>query len=1099
MRFSILGPLQVHDAAGAPVGVGGARLRALLVSLLLHPGRTVGVERLTDTIWGWDETPAAAGNALQALVSRLRRALGEEVRIHGEGSGYRLEIAPEQVDLHVFEASAARGRAYLTSGRPEEAEAALAQALSLWRGPALPDLTVRGRAEDLALRLTEIHRTAVEDLLEARLDLGRYTEALPEAEAAAGRDPHRERPVELLMRALAGGGRTAEALDAYESFRSRLAEELGLDPSSRLRRAHLDLLRGESAATPENAVERNVRPPATPSVRLPRPLTDFVPRENEVGATVERLSGSRVVTLIGPGGAGKTRLAAESAETLAERSPGLVSGGVRWVELAPVGRGTDLHQVVADTLELREYAVIRANTGAAHLDPAERVASHLGDRPFLLVLDNCEHLIAEAAELAESLLARCPGLRVLATSREPLGVSGEVLLPVPPLDLPPEGADLELARSRSAVRLFTERAEAVRPGFRVSRDNLAHVVRITRELDGMPLALELAAARLRMMTPGQLAERLTDRFRLLTNGSRSALPRHRTLRAVVDWSWELLDEAERRLLRRLAVFPGGAGLEAVERVGSDPGEEAEDGVLGRDVWSVLFALVDKSLVVAENPVRDDAPPTYRQSETVRAYALERLAESGEEERVREAHARYVVDLWRRADPELRGPEQASWLARLGTAVDDCHTAFHWAIERRDAELALDLVEYTQWYWALDGGRSRNHLWAEAALDLVGDEAPRGRETAYAMCLFSLDEGVERGQEGILALLSEVERLLRAGERETGRHPSLALCLVYGAITDGRVDGPWRTRLEEELEGADDPWTRALLYLMTAMLDATFGEIGRSRERAGLALEGMRALGDVWGQCNALAQLVDVCFHTDPERCGDLLSEGIGLAERSGLKGIVALFRILRAQTLVELGRIASAEEDLETVTGTPLEKEHLVTFRMTRVMWLQAAGRQEEARRLVDETEPVVVGLGGLAPIYIEPAWRGLTADVALADGDVARAWKEAGRAWWLAGRGLSTYKSEILEIFARIVVDSDPERAVLLLGHAATLRGGLPSRRPRTLRLGERLVEVLGEERFARLWSEGADTPPPEASARVGEWLERIVPDDVEMDTWAR
>ena len=1114
--FSILGPLQVLDPSGESVAVGGARLRTLLVLLLLRPGRSSAVEELTDDIWG-EAVPNAAANALQALASRLRRALGEGIGLLGDGGGYRLDVTPEQVDLHVFEDLAGRGRADLRAGRFERAELSLAGALELWRGPALPDLTSHGLAQEVALRLGESHRTAVEDLLEVRVALGRATEALPRAEALASGDPHRERPVELLMRALAGSGRTADALACYETFRTRLADELGLDPSSRLRQVHLDLLRGEATpprlegALPHGALgssitgsgertrsgefepagdEPGTGPP--PPLRLPHHLTEFVARETEVEAAVDRLTTTRVVTLTGPGGAGKTRLATEAAATLVERSPSLVGEGVWWVELAPVRQGRELPEAVAAALELRELNVITARTGSSQVTQTDRISARLGERRCLVVLDNCEHLIEEAARFVRTLLARCPGLRVLATSREPLGLPGEALLPVPSLDLPPEGADVDGALNCSAVELFVARARAAHPGFGLTSANVDHVVRITRELDGMPLALELAAARLRVMGPGQLAERLTDRFRLLTNGSRAALPRHRTLRAVVDWSWELLDEAERRLLRRLAVFPGGATLEAVERVVADP--DGEPGRLaGQDVWTVLFALVDKSLVIAERRADDDAPPAYRQLETVRAYGWERLVESGEETRVRDAHALHVLELWRRADPGLRGPEQTVWLERLRSEVDDCTTAFHWALESGDAELALDLVELTQWYWTLDGAWRQVHRWSEQVLELVGEKVPPGREVAYAGCLFHKAGEMASGRAVLLERLARVEEVCEAGGTRVERHPVLISCLVYQAMTEGDPDGPARARAEMALQGQEDPWTRAMVYLSLSMLDAIFGDAARSRARAEIALSTMRECGDVWGQCNALAQLVDATMATDLRRSRALLQEGIDLAEGSGLDGLGGLFRTLMAQILVELGDTDGAALELERIQAETAQDEHRVTHHMIRIHWMQATGDLVGARRLLERTEPLVRGLGGFAPVYIEPTWRTLSAELAWAEGNVERAWAEAGRAWWLSRNGSDMSGLGTLELLSRLTEDTDPRWAAELLGYSAGLRGVLNTASARIGDLRSRLARTLGEAEVERLITRGRETPRARILENTARWLEQIVPDDVD------
>lgn len=1085
VRFSLLGPLLVHDDAGRPLTIGGARLRVLLCLLLLRPGQRVSVERLTDAVWDGDP-PASAANALQALVSRLRRALGDGAAVDGDGTGYRLEVEPAQIDLDAFEALAARGGEHLASGRPAEADRALGDALALWRGPALPDLTARGLAQDIALGLDETHRTAVEDRLAARAALGRHAEILPQAEALARREPDRERPVELLMRVLAANGRTADALAAYERFRSRLADGLGLDPSPHLRDTHLRLLRGEFDAPSPAAVAA-----AAPQLRLPVALTGFVPREAEVDTAVGLLARERLLTLTGPGGAGKTRLAMEAAATLAARSPRLLARGGWFVELAST-TGPDLPDALVEALELRDYAVLRTHAAPAPAPPLERVVSHIGDHPALLVLDNCEHLVEDVAGTVALLLARCPGLRVLATSREPLGVPGEQLVPVPSLELPPEGADAERAAACSSVVLFAERAAAARPGFAVTPDNVAHVVRVARELDGMPLALELAAARLRSMTVAQLAERLTDRFRLLTGGSRGALPRHRTLRAVVDWSWELLDASERALLRRLSVFVGGATLEAVERVCADPpsGVGPEGTVDGRDAWTVLFSLVDKSLVIAEKPARDDAPPRYRQLETVRAYGAERLALSGEETRVRDAHARRMRDLWRAADPLLRGPRQGELLARLAPETADHGAAVRWSVERRDTRLGLDLIEYTQWYWTLGGSWRQLGRWSAAVLDMVGDRVPEGRALAYAGCLFHRAAEGTPDQDAVLAMIREIEGVATAAGERIERHPVLVYCLLYTAMVEGRPGRDY-ARLTAALD-QPDPWMRAIVRVLLSLLDSVTGFTDESLRKAEDALAEFRACGDAWGQCQSLALLVDVYRFTDLGRCRDLLTDGIRQAREAGLGGMAAVFRIRRVQALIDLGELDAARRDLDGLADLegPVQDEHLVLLWLAEAHWLREAGELERAGVVVERMREELDSLGGFSPVYLEAGLGVTRAILHWASGEREAAWRDAGRAWWLGARGLFPVCAEVLDVFAVLLAEEAPRETARVLGYSESLRGIRDETTPHVVRARERARRALGDEEFEGLVSRARAVDRDDVLARVGEWLAPIVPD---------
>jgi predicted ATPase len=481
--------------------------------------------------------------------------------------------------------------------------------------------------------------------------------------------PTRETLAALLMRALAADGRRGAALTVYERTRERLADELGADPSPPLAALHLELLRANGRPAPGAATAAG---PADPDRvgNLPAALTSFLGREGDLGGVGALLREHRLVTLTGPGGAGKTRLAVEAARmTLAgDASPAETAfpGGAWLAELAPVTDPADVAPAVLGAFGLREQALLvtrqlharpanrpAAGTGApgtgeaddGQEDALERLIGALAGRRALLVLDNCEHLIAAAATLADRVLAHCPGLRVLATSREPLNIIGEALWPVGPLAESP------------AERLFAERAAAGAPGFALTAGNAPAVSRNCRALDGMPLAIELAAARTRTMMPAHIADRLDQRFRLLTGGSRTALPRHQTLRAVVDWSWDLLDDGERALLRRLSVFTGGAALEAAERVCAAAPVAAED------VLDLLTALADKSLLVVR---QTEDGPRYRMLETIREYGRERLAEAGETEPLRRAHAAYFLRFAERAQPHLAWLAEAEDLAgRIG--------------------------------------------------------------------------------------------------------------------------------------------------------------------------------------------------------------------------------------------------------------------------------------------------------------------------------------------------------------------------------------------------------------------------------------------------
>ncbi len=511
MWVGVLGGLEVVGDDGVPGVVKGPRPRGLLVVLALNAGRTTSVDTIVRAQYG-DDPPSGAAGAVQAHVSRLRKTV-PAVRFNR--GGYRLDVEPDDVDALRFERLAADGRRLLAAGARDRAGAVLRDAVALWRGPALVDLP---HATAQAARLEESRLDALEDLYDARPG----DVSVTELRTLVAAYPLRERLRGQLMRALHATGRPAEALAEFEDTRRLLADELGTDPSPELAATHLAILRAEQP----------------PRAGLPAQLTSFVGRVDEL-AWLAGARENRLVTLVGPGGTGKTRLAVEAAR----------GRDACFVDLSPVTDGALVPHALLGALGVRE-----SGFAATANDPVRRLVAAL-DGPALLVLDNCEQVVGDVAVRVRTLLAACPGLSVIATSREPLGLTGETLLPLSPL-----GTD--------AVRLFADRAAAVRPGFTITDENRDVVAGICAALDGLPLAVELAAARLRQFTVEELARRLTEHgpFRLLSRGDRTAAERHRTLRAVVAWSWDLLTHEEQRVAARFSVFAGGATLAAVESV-----------------------------------------------------------------------------------------------------------------------------------------------------------------------------------------------------------------------------------------------------------------------------------------------------------------------------------------------------------------------------------------------------------------------------------------------------------------------------------------------------------------------------------------------------
>ena len=881
VRVGVLGPLAVTDAAGRPVRVGGQRVRALLAVLALAAGRPVPAHALIERLWPEpDDRPVDAVNALQSLVSRLRAALRQggvaESVLESSPAGYRLAVRPEAVDAAVFEAAARAGGRALAAGDPATAARLLREALGTWRGPALADVAGEEFAAAPAARLEELRSAAVLDRIEADLALGEAVAVTGELRELTAADPLAERPRALLMRALAAAGRQADALAVYAEGRELLADRLGVDPSPRLEQAHLAVLRQEiplavPAGTAAHGHPERTQPSPGPSAALPggqrlsaaqRPPTSFIGRDDDVAGVLKKLAEERLVTLTGPGGVGKTRLATEVASRLAGATVPAASGGparlggpAYLAELAPVSDPSEVPYAVLDALGLRERVIARHGADQAHADPADRLCAALGDREAVLILDNCEHLIEAAASLADRLLTDCPRTRIIATSREPLRIPGETLWVVAPLPVPPvsgmAGAESAPAipeiSTYAAVRLFCDRAAAVLPGFALDDGNVPAVARICQALDGMPLAVELAAPWLRTLPPAQLAERLDDRFALLTGGSRTALPRHQTLRAVIDWSWNLLSEPERVLARRLAVFPGGATLAAAEQV--CPG-----GPLARgDVLPALSGLVAKSILSAADGTGERGP-RYRMLETVRAYGLERLAEAGEETAVRDAMAAYYLDFAETADPLLRTAQQRTWHRALTAEQDNINAALRWAVARRDAATALRFVRALGFYWTQRGRGEGDALAREVfALEPPDDSLlmTEGR-VACAVMAVSATLNLTEVREPLAAGIESLTRFADAGQPI---HPMAAAAVPLVAMFDRDPDTAIAA-IDRYAKSSDDPWMRATGRMYRSTYAANAGRLDGAEADCAAALEQFRVIGDPWGIAVCLYQMAE---------------------------------------------------------------------------------------------------------------------------------------------------------------------------------------------------------------------------------------------------
>ncbi|WP_018215859.1 BTAD domain-containing putative transcriptional regulator [Salinispora vitiensis] len=900
MRFGLLGPLGVWTADGTPVTVPDAKVRLLLAVLLAHEGQPVSIDRLLEHLWA-DLPPGNPTGALQTKVWRLRRALnsatpGARDHVVSHPPGYLLRTGPEPTDAERFTALLAQ--AANTTAAPNRA-ALLDEALGLWRGPVLADFPEAPFATALAARLAEQRLTAIEDRAEARLALGEHHPHSGELADLMTRHPYRERLRALHLRVLYRAGRQGEALDCYDRFRRQLADELGVDPGPELVALHRAILAQDPAllAPPATSSPATIAPPpsgAVPPARvpgnLPVALTELIGREEAVRDLHRLLDAGRLVTLVGSGGVGKTRMAVEAAHQAAGAYP----DGVWLVELAALEADPAvLAGAILAVLGVREHA--ERPPAAPPATPAERLLAALRGRRLLLLLDNCEHVVDPVAELADRILRHAPGVRLLASSQEPLGVAGEQVCAVPPLALPdPTVGDPVLLARASAVRLFVTRARAAAPAFTLDETNAREVAELCHRLDGIPLALELAATRVRALGVRGLLTRIDDRFRVLTRGHRGAPPRQQTLRAMIDWSWELLGEPEQLVLRRLAVHADGCTLEAAEVVCAD------DDLPADQILDLVARLVDRSLVVlAETPVG----PRHRLLESVAAYCAERLREANEAATVRRRHRRYYTALARRADEELRGPKQRQWLARLDQETANLRQALDDAVADGDAAGALDLSTALAWYGYLRGRLRETRRSIEAALAVAGPAPATPR--AAAACWRAGFALLERGGEHA-PLVAPALNGWPAGEGLVARARAVAF-LGLALLNTGDVAGSTALVQEvlPEFERLGDRWGVAAALSLRASQALAQGDLAAVRRDGERAVVLFRELGDRWGQLQASFPLTNRAEATgDYPEAARLHREGLELAEGLGLW-------LEAADRLSGLGRIALLAGDYD--------------------------------------------------------------------------------------------------------------------------------------------------------------------------------------------
>jgi len=1071
MRVGILGPLTVEGDDG-PIDVGGARLRALLIRLAIDVGRTVDSERLADALWG-DQPPADQANALQSLVSRLRRVLPDRDVIVSVPTGYRLALPARDVDVTSFEQLARDGRNALDATDAEAAATLLRRALDLWRGDALADVADAPFAVAAATRLEELRLAAVEDRIEADLALGRHQSVVGELEALAGQHPLRERLRGLQMRALYAAGRQAAALSAYDETRRQLADQLGVDPSPALQQVHMAVLRADPGlhATPT--------PPAARS-NLRTALTSFVGREDDLARIGSLLERSRLVTLVGPGGAGKTRLASEAAAALVRRpAEGPVfDDGVWFVELAPVTDPADIAQAVLGSLTLREKRMLD-NRSPSTQDALSRIVDAFSTGSALLLLDNCEHLIEGAAQLADHLLSRCPDLRVLATSREPLGIFGESLCPVASLGLPASHATPAEALTYPAVKLLVDRASAVDPDFAVTDETVEAVVEICRRLDGLPLAIELAAARLRSMTVRQVADRLGDRFRLLTGGSRTAVARHQTLRAVVAWSWDLLSDEERHLAERLATFAGGATQRSAEDVCSGSDLPVDD------VLDLLHALADKSLVqiVAGPDTR------YRMLETIREYGVERLADRGEITGIRAAHAAHFLALAESAEPFLRGERQVEWIDVLHAERDNLLAALRFAADVKDADTALRLAAALSWYWTLQGSHAEASAWLGLALTVPGPADSNARAVVLVIHSISAfaaghsDMSVEKARKLIEDEMADIDQL--------NGHPMLSMIAPGAAMLAEDTAGALAA-IERNMAHRD-PWARAVLLFMRSAIAENEGDVDGLRRDSQDSYERFAELGDRWGMAITLSALGGVhMMDGDVSAALEAFEESMAMLTQLRAGDDVAEQLMRLAMARARSGDMAGARRDTTLALEKAEERRSPMMVSFARFGFGELDRLEGD---LIGARRHFMAALEGLDRSPHGPRQVGAVVHTSLAHLDVAEdAFASAEtRLHTALELAVSVRDMPIAAIVGVGLAElalarDDPQRAAVLLGASVALRGAEDRSNIDAIRIAAGVANALDPAVYDAAYARGLALSREEVLGLLAERSEHAV-----------
>lgn len=865
LEIRALGPLEVLSG-GQVVALGSPRQRAVLAVLIALSGETVSSDRLIEEIWA-DDQPAKASHSLQTYVSNLRRLIGHE-SIETRRPGYRLIADSGSIDIAVFDESVDSGLA-LATDQPVESKATLQTALSLWRGDmAFGDLSSRVELlRQEAGRLEEKRLTALGALFQARLALGEHSEVIADLRRLTENHPYREHLWALLMRALYGAGRQVEALSAYRTLRTRLVEELGVDPSPELQELEVSILNQTEALRPHEPGE---------AVTLPHYLSRIIGRSREITDLTEHLEADRLVTVIGPGGVGKTRLAVEAARRIAAD----FTDGVFFVDLSSVRTSGDVPTAIAAGLLVKDRS---ART------PEEAIEEFLGGREVLMVLDNCEHVADEVSVLVWHWLTKYPGLHVVATSQRPLDVGGERVFALDPMAT----TDDQAQPTTEAEDLFLARAGEVHTGYQPSDEERIAIRQVCRRLDGIPLAIELAAARTQSMTPTEISARLEDRFGLLRMSPRPGPGRHATLQDAVAWSLSMLAAEELDLFDHLSVLSGSFSAETAGAVAT-----IEDDT---ELFDLIDRLVRRSLL---QRLVTDGSSRFQMLETLRAYGRDRLESSGALDQVEERRAVVFARLAEAEATRIKSDEYGAAIGRIGMEMDNLRQAFSWALTSGRHDLAFSL---TRPLWRLVFVGARQHLhegqrWRQRLIEVTSDSRMKARLLAEQ----GFTSVLTGDQLRAIALANESLQLAADGDlHEPLALEVLAICAATNRETDRAID---LARRVIALDG-DDHDAHGLEAL--AMAQIFGGQAPAAVETVEKVYAAARDRNDSLRRIRALALMGSALQGTDLERSEEVLDEAVRATESLGMDWDLAGAVMARSLTRLLAGNALGALEDLE--------------------------------------------------------------------------------------------------------------------------------------------------------------------------------------------